>query len=249
MKKLYPRLCFALLLFTSTLATAQDNIPPTAICKDISIQTNAVGTAAITASQIDNGSHDDESGIASMTVSPNVFDCSNEGPNTVTLTVTDNFGNIDTCSATVIVQDKTPAVAICTNVTAFLDATGGVSVAATDLDGGSTDACGIDSTLSRGLGRAWPNNDGGGSARAAYTCAEIGPNTATLSITDNNGNTSSCNSIVTITDEILPSALCRNTTVTLNSVGFASIIPTDVDDSSFDNCDIQSITVSPNFKA
>jgi hypothetical protein len=81
-----------------------DNLPPVAVCRDITIQLDASGSASISATQVDNGSSDNV-GIGSMEVTPNSFNCSNLGSNTVTLKVTDTNGNTALCPAIVIVQD------------------------------------------------------------------------------------------------------------------------------------------------
>ena len=39
---------------------------------------------------------------------------------------------------------------------------------------------------------------------SAFTCAEVGDNTVTLTVTDNNGNTNTCPAIVTVEDNIAP---------------------------------------------
>ena len=43
---------------TSTI-TVQDNINPTAICQNLTVQLDASGAGSITAAQVDNGSSDD----------------------------------------------------------------------------------------------------------------------------------------------------------------------------------------------
>src|SRR5690606_19454448 len=111
-------------------------------CQSITVQLDATGNASITASQVDNGSND-ACGIASMNVSHSSFDCSNVGANTVTLTVTDNNGNISTCDATVTVEDHVAPTAICQSITVQLDATGNAGITAAQIDNGSNDACGI----------------------------------------------------------------------------------------------------------
>jgi hypothetical protein len=79
----------------------QDNIFPTALCKDISVAL-VDGSASITASQIDNGSSDNCS--VSLLTSLSTLDCSNLGqPVPVQLTVTDPAGNSATCTANVTV--------------------------------------------------------------------------------------------------------------------------------------------------
>src|SRR5207249_5042613 len=89
----------------------EDKVKPVAVCQDITVQLDASGNAGITATQINNGSSD-ACGIASMSVSPNTFTCANVGPNLVTLTVTDVNGNVQTCTATVTVEDKVKPVAV-----------------------------------------------------------------------------------------------------------------------------------------
>ena len=90
--------------------------------------------------------------LASLTASPNTFNCSNVGLNTVTLTVTDNNSNSSSCNATVMIQDNIAPSAVCHNITVQLDASGNASITANSIDGGSSDACGIDTMT------ASPNN-------------------------------------------------------------------------------------------
>jgi hypothetical protein len=80
-----------------------DDEDPIAVCKPITILLDNLGSANIIASQVDNGSSDN-CNIASMSISPNTFTCSDIGPNTVVLTVTDDSGNVSTCSAVVTVE-------------------------------------------------------------------------------------------------------------------------------------------------
>ena len=89
---------------TSTI-TVQDNINPTAICQNLTVQLDASGAGSITAAQVDNGSFDNCS-IATMTLDKMNFTCADVGANTVTMTVTDVNGNTGTCTSTVTVQDN-----------------------------------------------------------------------------------------------------------------------------------------------
>ncbi|WP_242132744.1 HYR domain-containing protein, partial [Aestuariivivens marinum] len=120
--------------------TVEDNVDPTAICQDITVQLDASGNASITPSDIDNGSND-ACGIQSLAIDVNSFDCGNIGPNTVTLTVTDNNNNVSTCTATVTVEDNVDPTAICQDITVQLDASGNASITPSDIDNGSNDAC------------------------------------------------------------------------------------------------------------
>jgi hypothetical protein len=82
--------------------TIEDKVDPIAKCKDITIELDGTGNAGIVASDVDNGSSDNCS-IASLSVTPNIFNCSNVGGNVVILKVTDSNGNSATCNANVTV--------------------------------------------------------------------------------------------------------------------------------------------------
>ena len=93
--------------------TVIDNELPVAVCQDITVDLDPVtGMATITAADVDNGSTDN-CGIASMSLDVSSFDCSMTGANTVVMTVTDNSGNISTCTSTVTVQDVTAPEVFC----------------------------------------------------------------------------------------------------------------------------------------
>ncbi|MBK9357829.1 MAG: hypothetical protein IPN08_10645 [Bacteroidales bacterium] len=122
----------------------EDNNDPVAVCQNITIQLDATGNALITPAQINNGSTDD-CGIAGLALSRTAFTCTDisTNPNLVTLTVTDNSGNTSTCNAYVTVEDITPPTAVCQNITVQLDVTGHASITASQINNGSSDACGI----------------------------------------------------------------------------------------------------------
>ncbi|MEM0589364.1 beta strand repeat-containing protein, partial [Aequorivita flava] len=214
----------------TAVVTVEDNIAPTAVCQNITVQLDATGNATIAAADVDGGSSD-ACGIASMSVSPSTFTCADIGPNTVTLTVTDINGNVSTCTAVVTVEDNVSPTAVCQNITVQLDATGNATIAAADVDGGSSDACGIASMSV---------------SPSVFTCADVGPNTVTLTVTDINGNSNTCTAVVTVEDNIAPTAVCQNITVQLDNTGNATIAAADVDGGSSDACGIASMSVSPS---
>src|SRR5204863_603082 len=109
--------------------TVVDSVPPTAVCQNITVQLDASGHATITALQLANG-HTDASGIASLSLSQTNFDFTTIGTNTVTLTVTDNNGNISTCTGTVTVVDTVAPTAVCKDITVQLDASGHATITA-----------------------------------------------------------------------------------------------------------------------
>jgi hypothetical protein len=83
-----------------------ETTPPTALAKNITKYLDTSGNATITAADIDNGSTDNCS-IASRTASKTTFNCSNLGPNTVTLTVADAAGNSASANSVVTVVEGT----------------------------------------------------------------------------------------------------------------------------------------------
>ena len=213
----------------SATVTVQDNVPPVAICQDITVQLDASGNATITASQIDNGSND-ACGVASLTINNSSFDCSDVGPNTVTLTVVDVNGNSSTCTSTVTVEDNVAPNALCQDITIQLDASGNASITAAQIDNGSNDACGI-ASLSV--------------SPSTFDCSNVGANAVVLTVTDNNGNVSTCNATVTVEDNVNPTAICQDITVQLDAVGSATITAAQIDNGSNDACGIQQMTVNP----
>ncbi|MEJ7691990.1 family 10 glycosylhydrolase [Daejeonella sp.] len=95
---------------TGSNVASNETVKPVVVVQNIS--RNLVnGTVSITASEIDNGSSDNW-GIASMQLSKTTFDCTNIGPNTVTLVVTDKAGNIDSATAVVTINGRIPNPAI-----------------------------------------------------------------------------------------------------------------------------------------
>ena len=176
---------------------------------------------------IDNGSTA-AVGLASFGVDVTSFNCSNIGANTVTLTVTDNNSATATCTSTVTVEDNQAPIAICQNITVALNGTGNASITATAVNNGSSDNCSI--TMS--------------AAPTAFTCANVGANTVTLTVEDAAGNTDACNSTVTVTETTPPTALCQNVTLVLNGSGSATLTVPQVNNGSTDNCGIATRTIS-----
>ena len=173
----------------------QDNIPPTVITRNITVQLDDSGNATITATDIDNGSND-ACGIQSVSVSPSSFTCDNIGANTVTLTVTDNNGNVSTKTETVTVEDNIAPTISCIN-DKTKSASEGICdyiVQGTEFDPISTDDnCEVASVT----------NDFNSSS--TLDGAQI-PNGTTIvwTITDTSSNTNTCSFTVTVNDTQAP---------------------------------------------
>jgi hypothetical protein len=148
-------------------------------CRNISAYLNAGGSVSISASAIDNGSSS-PAGIASLSISPNTFNCSQTGAQSVVLTVTDNNGSSANCTATVTVLDTIKPIVSCKAYGLTLS-NGNAVLQAADIDNGSTDNCSITQLT------ASPNS---------FTSP--GVYTVVLSATDASGNTASCTAQVTV---------------------------------------------------
>jgi hypothetical protein len=153
---------------------------------------NDTGNVTIKAEDVNDGSSD-ACGIGLLSLNKTSFTCENVGVNTVILTVTDNNGNESTEAVQVTVEDNTKPVAIGRNIAVLLDANGHASILPEDMDAGSVDMCGIKSlSLSQ----------------SDFSCEHVGPNNVTLTSTDVNGNFSTIELTVTVSDNVSPLIAC-----------------------------------------
>jgi gliding motility-associated-like protein len=148
---------------------------------------------------------------------------------TRTWTAIDESGNITTASQKIIVRDITPPTAVCKAITVELNAEGTVTITPSMIDGGSSDGC---STVSLSA------------SKLTFTCADVGVNNVTLTVTDACGNTSTCVAAITVVDKVAPTVFCRNITVNLNQNNIATITAADIDNGSFDACGIASYSIN-----
>jgi hypothetical protein len=211
----------------TAVVSIQDNVPPIAIAQAVTVQLDPTGKATITPAQINNNSTDN-CAISTYALDKATFDCSNVGANTVTLTVTDIHGNASIATAVVTVQDNIPPIAIAQAITVQLDAAGKATVAPAQINNGSTDNCAIASYALD---------------KSTFDCSNVGANTVTLTVTDIHGNASTATSVVTVQDNIKPTAIVQNITVQLDATGKVTITPSQVNNGSFDNCTIADYTL------
>ncbi len=206
--------------------TVEDDDAPDAICQNITVQLDDMGNATITAGQINFGSSDN-CGVDTLDLDIDTFDCSNVGENTVILTVTDVNGNASTCMSIVTVEDVTAPEVVCNDITVQLDANGSVTIDPMDVGAGSSDACGI-ATYELNID--------------TFSCLDVGNSTVILTVTDVNGNQSSCSATVTVEDNTAPVLVCMDVTLELNEDGVAFITPALVAD-IIDNCGTGVVTI------
>ena len=146
------------------------------------------------------------------------------------MTVIDIYGNVGTDTALVTVKDQILPVARTRDIVVQLNASGTVSINASDINNGSTDNCSIASYAL---------------SKSSFNCGNVGTNIITLTATDPSGNNSiPAQATVIVEDKLAPVVKTKNITVQLNTSGTVSIVPADVNNSSSDNCSITSLTLS-----
>ncbi len=191
-----------------TVPTFVDDVDPAAsVCHDITVYLDVNGNASIIPEDVASPVDDDCGLITLLSVSPDTFTCANVGNNTVTLTYTDNNGNNQTCDATVtVVDDIAPAIHCLSTYKLQLDGTGnGTLTVGNVTDAASTDACGIASEVL---------------SQTAFDCSHIGLNAVQLTVTDVNGNVSTCDVVIEVVDEVSPILTCpTSATVNLSADG------------------------------
>ncbi|MDA9804373.1 HYR domain-containing protein, partial [Flavobacteriaceae bacterium] len=215
--------------------TIIDQVAPTAVCQDITVQLDATGNVTITAADVDNGSSDGCGGAVTLALTPSSsFDCDDLGANTVTLFVTDASGNSSFCTATVTVEDSVaPTITCAADQTQNLDAglcTAAVTVAVPTI----SDNCSVASIT----------NDFNSTADASDDYP-LGTTTVTWTLTDGSGNTATCTQDIVVTDNQAPVAVCQDITVQLDATGAVTINASDLDGGSTD-CSSMTFAVSPS---
>ncbi|MDT0556471.1 zinc-dependent metalloprotease [Patiriisocius hiemis] len=172
----------------SIVLTTMDVTLPEVFCQDITVSLDSSGQYTLDPLEIDNGSFDN-CGIDQRVLSQSVFTCNDIGVQSVDLTIIDDNGNINICTALVTVIDNSLPTVICQDITLPLDASGNASISALDIDNGSNDACGVATTTIN---------------ISSFDCSSIGTNIVTLTVTDVNGNVATCDATVTVVDTIAP---------------------------------------------
>ncbi len=206
------------------LLTVKDCDIPQAICKDYEV--SLVGNSATIAVEDVNNNSTATCGVKSLVISSNSFDCSNVGDNIVTLTITDNNDISNACNATVTVIDNVAPTATCQNVTVQLNAAGTASITSNDIGSNSDDVCGL-ASLSLDI--------------TSFDCSAVGDNTVSLTVTDNNGNASSCQATVSVVDEVDPTLTCPQDMTIQTDPGECGAYASIPKPAPADNCGIQNL--------
>jgi gliding motility-associated-like protein len=217
----------------------EDLIAPIASCNPTTVVSLVSGGTygLLTTGMIDLGSSDN-CAITTYATSQDTFTCSDlfSNPHAVTLVVSDNNGNVDSCTSQITVQDITTPTATCQTNSVYL---GGGIVTVTPalvlVTPPTGDNCVPITSSFFGIG-----------SNLIYNCDSIGIHAVTVIVTDISGNTASCVTTITVLDTTVPVASCSSVpfTVQLDTSGNGCITPFDIDNGSFDFCGIDTMLVN-----
>lgn len=221
---------------SSTAAvTVVDNTAPVLTTPSIPVVVtlSAAGTATLAQNAVVVSTSDNCSPVT-VAYSPSVFNCTNVGNNTVTVTATDASNNVTTANVSVTVQDVTAPVinVVAAAVTKQLSATGSVNILLSDVMTSATDNCTASSAITVTYTPSVVNCNGKGNVPV------------TITATDASGNTTTTVKNVLVVDAINPTISLTSTTLSLplNAAGNASI-PVGFATAT-DNCGAPALTFS-----
>lgn len=215
--------------FGIVVATATLVCEPSALGQNLAAYLDDSGNALVTADQLDGGSSHSCFEALTFSASQTAFDCSDLGAVDVVLTVTDPGNVQDTDSLVVTVLDTISPVVYVNNLTRYLDGAGQLQVTASEFDDGSIDNCGLPAlSLSQ----------------TDFGCANIGSQTLTFTATDGSGNAHSTYVTLTVLDTLSPTVVTNNFALYLDGSGLASLVASNLDAGSTDNCGITGLFTS-----
>ena len=205
--------------------SVMDTIKPTLTSvATLSAPLNAQGVAVVSLSQL-NISSADNCGSVAVNTSSLQFGCSNLGANTIQIVAKDASGNTRTRNVAVTVTDAiAPSLSVtATPVVLALNASGQATLTSAALVNSVSDNCSSAPTVTL--------------SKTAFTCADKGNNTVTVTATDAAGNITTKTATVVVLDLIAPvvTPTAAAATVTLNASGQGSVTLAQLG-SATDNC-------------
>ena len=203
--------------------TVNDTEAPVANCPaDINVNNDAGQCGAVVNW---NFSATDNCGVSSISSTHASGDFFPVGTTTVTYTVTDIYGNVSTCSFDVTVNDTEAPVANCPADITLSNDPGQCGAVATWMFS-SSDNCAV-ATVS--------------STHSSGDFFPVGTTTVTYTVTDVNGNITTCSFTVTVNDTEAPVPACPANISVSNDAGQCGAVVT-WSFSATDNCSVASIS-------
>ncbi|MCB0517758.1 MAG: HYR domain-containing protein [Lewinellaceae bacterium] len=180
-----------------------DSEPPTLVLQDLILVLDSNGVVSLTAVQLDAGSTDN-CGIASWSVEPDSFDCTQTGDQTVTVTAIDLNGNQSTGTATVTITDDQAPVLLCPADISASDCAAEIGFDLPQL----VDNCAFDPTMLQQTAGLSPG-----------LTFPLGVTTQTFVYTDPSGVTAECTFEIVVVEGFEANALSTNVSCAGNCDG------------------------------
>ncbi len=144
---------------------------------------------------------------------------------------TDANGCNDSVLVNLVHVDPILPTLLTNDITVYLDNAGQVSIKTSDINNGSFDNCGIDTIFLD---------------KYNFDCTNTGANTVTMTVVDINNNSKTKTATVTVLDTISPTITVQNTTILVDTSGFAYLKENMVVVNYNDNCGTDTIVLSKN---
>lgn len=214
---------------TAIVLNSLDTIAPTLSAQDVTLYLDANGEAVLQSVDVDPGIGDN-CAIESIVFSTDTFSCSEIGTQETYITVTDSSGNAIADTFNVTIVDTTAPNAQAAIFDVYLDANGAATLLSSQVDGGSSDNCSIDSIHI---------------SKTSFNCADLGADTLVFTVTDSSGNTDSLEVYFSVLDSFAP-VISPSFLVAYNdSFGTATVDSTSILSLIADNCAIDTAWWSP----
>ena len=201
------------------IVTVIDDLAPSLSTQNIIVELGVDGTVIL--DPFEPVSDTGDNCLLDIFLDNDFFTCDDVGDNQITVTAVDGSGNFTDAFAVITIVDAIDPVAVATitEITLELDENG-MAELDSNIDGGSTDNCGIAFT------EVVPN---------VFTCDDLGLTSASYEVFDDAFNMDTIGISVTVVDNLSPTVIGQNITIELVG-GMATITPEDLDNGSYDNC-------------
>lgn len=232
----------------STLCITPCDAPPVAICQQTAIaQIDAIGNLDLDPISLNAGSFDDNTLSGDLMFSIDfggiVLDCDDVGmpSQTISLIVTDNVGQTNSCTSQITVEDNIAPTADCANIAINLNAIGEYFISDNDVFNGMT--------------QNWMDNCAAGpvsfgSGRRLLTCDDLGVFTFFFGVQDGNGQETICFSQIQVNDPLGvcgtdPVVACQDFGAILDPNNPYTLDANNLDNGSIDDGDIYTLVFDP----
>lgn len=215
--------------FCDATVTVVDDTAPTVATKEATLFLDNNGGATLALNDVLVGFADNCGTVTNVELSKTAFGCGDLGEQEVTVSVSDNAGNVNRTMVKVTVKDAVLPLIIPQNQTFHLAPNGYATLQQGTLNNMVRDNCGISEVKA---------------SKTTFSCHDLGDNIVTITAKDASGNETGATIIVTISDITPPVAQLKDAVVYLDGNGFGTLTMHQVDNGSTDNCGIAQMELS-----